>query len=248
MRNRQSFENEDLDMLHDVEVLGRSLVEALEPKLKQSGLGWKNVILCGFGKGAGVALYAALMKLIPQPVSAMIFFSPVVAFPGYLAERLGSMARDPKPVKTFIVWGGRNKSTPGSYRQLLAQALRKAPEVHLTPDTLPEGDHTFDVKSFGTSSQLTVIVQQVEDLRKAHFNVTVDQTEPQSRTLRPDVYAVPLQISNYEVSGQDAGKAVKMDRPCVPRLQSFPKQDSWDVDDSGKPFPEDTGGLLVGAR
>ncbi|CAK9047783.1 Hypothetical protein (Fragment) [Durusdinium trenchii] len=75
-------------MLHDVEVLGRSLVEALEPKLKQSGLGWKNVILCGFGKGAGVALYAALMKLIPQPV----------AFPGYLAERLGSMARDPKPV------------------------------------------------------------------------------------------------------------------------------------------------------
>ena len=36
-------------------------------------------------------------------------------------------------------------------------------------------------------------------------------------------------------------------RPCVPRLQSFPKQDSWDVDDSGKPFPEDTGGLLVGA-
>lgn len=33
-----------------------------------AGLGWKNVILCGFGKGAGVALYAALMKLIPQPV------------------------------------------------------------------------------------------------------------------------------------------------------------------------------------
>lgn len=154
MRNRQSFENEDLDMLHDVEVLGRSLVEALEPKLKQSGLGWKNVILCGFGKGAGVALYAALMKLIPQPVSAMIFFSPIVAFPGYMAERLGSMTRDTKTVKTFIVWGNRNKSTPGSYRQLLAQALRKAPEVHLTPDTLPEGDHTFDVKSFGVFSSL----------------------------------------------------------------------------------------------
>ncbi|CAJ1451543.1 unnamed protein product, partial [Effrenium voratum] len=67
MRSRTSFENEDLDMLHDVEVLGRSLAEALEPKLKQSGLGWKNVILCGFGKGAGVALYAALMKIIPQP-------------------------------------------------------------------------------------------------------------------------------------------------------------------------------------
>ncbi|CAJ1327819.1 unnamed protein product [Effrenium voratum] len=80
MRSRTSFENEDLDMLHDVEVLGRSLAEALEPKLKQSGLGWKNVILCGFGKGAGVALYAALMKIIPQPVSAMIFFSPIAAW------------------------------------------------------------------------------------------------------------------------------------------------------------------------
>lgn len=116
-------------MLHDVEVLGRSLVEALEPKLKQSGLGWKNVILCGFGKGAGVALYASLMKLIPQQVAAMIFFSPIVAFPGYLAERLSSMARDSKSapglrlegakgnmgreVKMFIVWGNRNKSTPG---------------------------------------------------------------------------------------------------------------------------------------
>lgn len=28
------------------------------------------MILCGFGKGAGVALYAALMKLIPQPVGS----------------------------------------------------------------------------------------------------------------------------------------------------------------------------------
>ncbi|CAJ1395257.1 unnamed protein product [Effrenium voratum] len=154
MRSRTSFENEDLDMLHDVEVLGRSLAEALEPKLKQSGLGWKNVILCGFGKGAGVALYAALMKIIPQPVSAMIFFSPIVAFPGYLAERLGQMTRNTTPVKMFIVWGNRNKSTPGSYRQLLAQALRKAPEVHLTPDTLPDGDHVFDVKSFGVLGSL----------------------------------------------------------------------------------------------
>ena len=89
---------QDLDMLHDVEVLGRSLVEALEPKLKQFGLGWKNVILCGFGKGAGVALYASLMKIIPEQLAAMIFFSPIVAFPGYLAERLSSMARDSKSV------------------------------------------------------------------------------------------------------------------------------------------------------
>ena len=33
------------------------------------GLGWKNVILCGFGKGAGIALYASLMKIIPQQAS-----------------------------------------------------------------------------------------------------------------------------------------------------------------------------------
>jgi len=154
MRSRKSFQNEDLDMLHDIEVLARSLVEAAEPKLKAAGLGWKNVILCGFGKGAGIALYASLMKIIPQQVSAMIFFSPIVAFPSFLAERLGAMPRDTTPVKMFLVWGNRNKSTPGSYRQLLAQALRKAPEVHLTPDTLPDGDHTFDVKAFGVLSSL----------------------------------------------------------------------------------------------
>lgn len=154
MRSRKTFQNEDLDMLHDIEVLARSLVEAAEPKLKAAGLGWKNVILCGFGKGAGIALYASLMKIIPQQVSAMIFFSPIVAFPSFLAERLGAMPRDTTPVKMFLVWGNRNKSTPGSYRQLLAQALRKAPEVHLTPDTLPDGDHTFDVKAFGVLSSL----------------------------------------------------------------------------------------------
>ena len=32
-------------MLHDVEVLGRSLVEALEPKLKQSGASATNELL-----------------------------------------------------------------------------------------------------------------------------------------------------------------------------------------------------------
>eukprot|EP00439_Symbiodinium_sp_Y106_P003896 s453_g1.t1 len=161
MRSRKSFQNEDLDMLHDIEVLARSLVEAAEPKLKAAGLGWKNVILCGFGKGAGIALYASLMKIIPQQVSAMIFFSPIVAFPSFLAERLGAMPRDTTPVKMFLVWGNRNKSTPGSYRQLLAQALRKAPEVHLTPDTLPDGDHTFDVKAFGVLSSLLPLYESV---------------------------------------------------------------------------------------
>eukprot|EP00931_Biecheleriopsis_adriatica_P103490 TRINITY_DN78317_c0_g1_i1.p1 TRINITY_DN78317_c0_g1~~TRINITY_DN78317_c0_g1_i1.p1 ORF type:complete len:837 (-),score=222.85 TRINITY_DN78317_c0_g1_i1:124-2634(-) len=154
LRNRQSFENEDLDMLHDVELLGRSLVEAVEPLLKQHGLQWKNVVLAGFGKGAGIALYAALLKIIPQQVSAMILFSPIVTFPSFLAEKLSAMKRDTNPVKMFTVWGNRNKATPGSYRQLLAQALRKAPEVHNTPDTLPDGDHTFDVKSYGVLTSL----------------------------------------------------------------------------------------------
>ena len=39
-------------MLHDCELLGRSLVEGLQPKLGEHGLDWKNVIIVGFGKGA----------------------------------------------------------------------------------------------------------------------------------------------------------------------------------------------------
>merc|ERR1719450_1426565 len=50
MRDRAAFENPDLDMLHDVEVLGRSLVETLEPKLAEFALDWRNVVLVGFGK------------------------------------------------------------------------------------------------------------------------------------------------------------------------------------------------------
>lgn len=46
-------------MLHDVELLGRSMVEAIEPKLQDYGLEWKNVVFMGFGKGAGIILYAA---------------------------------------------------------------------------------------------------------------------------------------------------------------------------------------------
>merc|ERR1719382_1494613 len=88
LRERASFENQDLDMLHDVELLGRSLVESLEPKLGEYGLDWNNVIIMGFGKGAGIALYAALLKLFPKPISAMILFSPVVLFPSFSGEKL----------------------------------------------------------------------------------------------------------------------------------------------------------------
>merc|ERR1712187_599872 len=56
LRDEASFENQDLDMLHDVELLGRSFVEALEPKINEYGLDWSKVILMGFGRGAGIAL------------------------------------------------------------------------------------------------------------------------------------------------------------------------------------------------
>jgi predicted esterase len=155
MRDRSNFENEDLDMLHDVELLGRSMVEAIEPKLQDYGLEWKNVVFMGFGKGAGIILYAMLMKLISKPAAGMILFSPIAPFPGYLSEKLGLMKRGTVPVKLFTIWGNRNRATPGSYRTLLTSALRKAPEVHATPDTLPEGDHSFDGASM---SMLTTLL------------------------------------------------------------------------------------------
>lgn len=147
LRDRSTFENQDLDSLHDVELLGRCLVECAEKKLSEYNLAWKNVVVVGFGKGAGICLYATLLKLIAQPVAAMVFFSPIVFFPTYLGEKMQTFKRTARtPVKMFSVWGNRNRSTPGTYRQLLAQTLRKAPDVHCTPDTLPDGDHKFDMK------------------------------------------------------------------------------------------------------
>lgn len=155
LRERAGFENTDLDLLHDVELLGRSLVETIEPKLGEYGLDWKNVVVLGFGKGAGIALYASLLKSIPKQISAMVLFSPIVPFPTYLGEKMKSSARgSASPMKVFTIWGSRNRSTPGTYRQLLAQILRKAPEVHCTPDTLPDGDHSFDAKSMSVLTSL----------------------------------------------------------------------------------------------
>merc|ERR1711915_158281 len=93
LRERSAFENVDLDLLHDVELLGRSMVETVEPKLGEFGLDWKNVVILGFGKGAGIALYASLLKSIPKPVSAMVLFSPVVPFPTYMGEKMKAGAR-----------------------------------------------------------------------------------------------------------------------------------------------------------
>merc|ERR1712050_329042 len=106
LRDRAGFENQDLDMLHDVELLGRSLVESLEPKMGEYGLQWSNVVIMGFGKGAGIALYAALLKIFPKPISAMILFSPVVLFPAFLGEKMGSLKRAAsQQVKVFTIWG-----------------------------------------------------------------------------------------------------------------------------------------------
>uniref|UniRef100_A0A7S1WE57 Phospholipase/carboxylesterase/thioesterase domain-containing protein n=1 Tax=Alexandrium catenella TaxID=2925 RepID=A0A7S1WE57_ALECA len=155
LRDRSTFENEDLDMLHDVELLGRSMVEAIEGKLSATGLDWNRVVLVGFGRGAGIALYASLLKVIPQQVAGMILFSPIVPFPSFLAEKMAAMKRaGAAPMKMFTIWGNRNRSTPASYRQLLSQALRKAPEVNCTPDTLPDGDHSFDAKSYNVLTSL----------------------------------------------------------------------------------------------
>jgi predicted esterase len=154
MRDGSNFENADLDTLHDVELLGRSLVEAIEAKLASYGLDWKNVILLGFGKGAGIALYASLLKIFPKQVSAMVLFSPIVPFPGFLGQKIGALKRNPTTMKMFTIWGNRSRSTPGNYRQLLTQALRKAPEVQCTPDTLPDGDHLFDGKCYSVLQSL----------------------------------------------------------------------------------------------
>lgn len=161
LRDRAGFENQDLDLLHDVELLGRSLVETLESRLAEYALDWKNVVIVGFGKGAGIALYASLMKLFPKQIGSMILFSPIVLFPSYLSEKVQSIAKTAPPVtqalKIFAVWGNRNRSTPGTYRQLLAQTLRKVPQVHCTPDTLPEADHSFDMKSVAILQQLITL-------------------------------------------------------------------------------------------
>jgi predicted esterase len=148
-RTRADLENTDLDLLHDVELLSRSMVAAIDTRLGEYGLDWNKVILGGFGKGAGLALYAAILRIIPKRIPSIILFCPVLLFPSYLAEKMKDVEASPKSsmMKIFTIWGSRDVSTPSTYRQLLTQVLRKAENVHVTPDTLPDGDHVFDVKS-----------------------------------------------------------------------------------------------------
>jgi len=159
LRERSTFENEDLDQLHDVELLGRSMVETINEKLQKTGLEWKNVILAGFGKGAGIAFYSALIRLMPQPVAGGIFFNPIIPFPAFLADKGQHFKRPAGPaMKMFTIWGGKDKATPGPYRQLLVQSIRKFPEAHCTPDTLPEVDHSFNEKSMTVLTSLLPLV------------------------------------------------------------------------------------------
>jgi len=157
LREPAVFENSDLDLLHEMELLSRALVDSLEPKFYEFGLKWEDVILVGFGKGAGVALYAQLMHVIPKNVRSMILFSPVIPFPLWMLEKVKALPAPPvsTPLNLFVVWGNRNRSTPGNYRQLLATTMRKLPsQVHVTPDTMPDGDHTFDNRCLPTLLQL----------------------------------------------------------------------------------------------
>mmetsp|Transcript_30008 Transcript_30008/g.68125 ORF Transcript_30008/g.68125 Transcript_30008/m.68125 type:complete len:836 (-) Transcript_30008:354-2861(-) len=162
LRDRPAFENQDLDMLHDVELLGRSLHESVQVKVDELGLDWRNVVLLGFGKGAGIALYASLLKVFPKPLGGMILFSPVVLFPSFLGEKLSALNKTPtgQITKIFSVWGGRNRSTPGTYRQLISQTLRKALDVTHTPDTIQDGGHVFDSKSLNILNSLMPLVRR----------------------------------------------------------------------------------------
>merc|ERR1712137_758589 len=139
LRDRASLMNEDLDLLHDGEILGRSFVETVEPKIYEHGLDWKNVVLVGFGKGAGIALYASLLKVFPKQLAGV------------------SKGTGP-PMKVFSIWGGRNRCTPGTYRQLLAQTVRKSGDIQFTTDNLQDGTHMFDAKSINTLTGLLPLV------------------------------------------------------------------------------------------
>jgi len=157
LRDRATLENEDLDHLHDVELLGRCMMESVQGSLDKYGLTWRNVVLAGFGKGAGLLFYASVARLLPQQVAGGVFFNAIVPFPAFLAEKAAKRT-DRTPVKMFTIWGSRDSSTPSNYRQALQQALRKYPEVQCTPDTLPENDHIFNEKSISVLTSLLPLV------------------------------------------------------------------------------------------
>ena len=124
-RDQDKWEDLELNMLRDIELDGRLFADLLELRLGELGLDWSRVVVMGFGKGAGIALYAAL--LFPKCPASMVFFSPIVMFPSFLQEKMAAMRKGVCASKNiFIVWGRHDTSTPSTYRMLLAQMLQKA--------------------------------------------------------------------------------------------------------------------------
>jgi predicted esterase len=155
-KERAAFDNEDLDQLHDIELIGRGISESIEIRLAKLDLTWKNVVLSGFGMGAGFVMWASMTKLIPEKVAGGIFFNAVVPFPNFLAEKAAK--RHATPAKMFTIWGSRDRSTPATYRQLIQSTMRKFPEVACTEDTLPDVDHNFGEQSLSVMSSLVPVV------------------------------------------------------------------------------------------
>eukprot|EP00928_Gymnodinium_smaydae_P080739 TRINITY_DN64385_c0_g1_i1.p1 TRINITY_DN64385_c0_g1~~TRINITY_DN64385_c0_g1_i1.p1 ORF type:complete len:855 (-),score=157.39 TRINITY_DN64385_c0_g1_i1:54-2618(-) len=154
LRDKAAFDNQDCDLLHDVELLGRSMVEAVHAKLDEYRLTWRNVLLAGFGKGAGIALYCYLMQLLPRPVSGLLLFNTVALVPRYIDEKIKTLDQQTTSTKVFMLWGSQDRAVPGNYRQLLSQTLRRIPYVQLTEDVMPQGGHSFDSRSYGAFESL----------------------------------------------------------------------------------------------
>lgn len=140
------FANADFNLLQDMELVARSMVEAISRKLSENKLDWDALVLAGFGKGAGIALHALVTKLLPKPIAGTILFSPTVVFPNLW--RLGKKNQGLKEqTKLFTFWGISNPSTPDCYCNALTQKLESIQELQYTPETIPHGGHVFDTMS-----------------------------------------------------------------------------------------------------
>jgi len=157
LRKGGTLENNDLDSLHDVEVLARAFAESVEPKMHEYGLSWGDVVLSGFGKGAGIVLYSVLMKIIPEAVASVVLFKPIVLFPTFMEEKAQRLNFK---VKLYLIWGSRDKYTPAQYRQLLQQVFRKMPNVSMTVDNTPDPDHDFNQKCVDTFEAIASLIRK----------------------------------------------------------------------------------------
>jgi len=160
-QNSMEMSAADLDMLHDIELLARSMVRSIQAAISKVGLTWADVVLAGFGKGAGVAMYAVLLGLFPEQIAGSVFMNAIVPFPMFLGEKsaIAKSKVGKDAIKMFTVWGGKDRATPASYRQLLANTLRKFPHVQCTPDTLPDNAHEFSdetASAFGSLLSLAM--------------------------------------------------------------------------------------------